>query len=100
MGTVVLIGTLDTKEREYRFMHDCLRAMGVDVLVMDVGILRDPQMQPDIAAAEVAAAAGVELRDLRFSKEGSDTRAVALDTMRKGAAVILGRRVAKGRGIA
>ncbi len=61
MGTVVLIGTLDTKEREYRFMHDCLRAMGVDVLVMDVGILRDPQMQPDIAAAEVAAAAGAEI---------------------------------------
>ena len=97
MATVVLIGTLDTKEREYRFMHDCLRAMGVDVLVMDVGILHDPQMRPDIAASEVAAAAGVDLRDLRFSKEGTDTRAVALDTMRKGAAVILGRLLAEGR---
>lgn len=97
MGTVVLIGTLDTKEREYRFMRDCLRGMGVDVLVIDVGILRDPEMRPDITAAEVAAAAGVDLRDLRFSKEGSDTRAVALDTMRKGAAVILRRLLAEGR---
>lgn len=97
MGTVVLIGTLDTKGREYRFMRDCLREVGVDVLLMDVGILRDPEIRADITAAQVAAAAGVDLQELRFSREGSDTRAVALDTMRRGAAIVLDQMLAQGR---
>ena len=37
--TAVLVGTLDTKGREYGFLVDRTREPGVDVLVLDAGIL-------------------------------------------------------------
>jgi uncharacterized protein (UPF0261 family) len=97
VGVVVLLGTLDTKGREYRYIRECLVAAGAEVVLVDVGILKDPPMNPDFSAAEVAAAAGAAIEDLRFTREGSDTRAVALETMRKGALAILRGLIAAGR---
>lgn len=85
MSTAVLIGTLDTKGREYAFVRDRLRAAGADVVVIDVGVLGLPAFEPDISAVEVAEAAGERISNLRFGREGSDTRAVALEAMRSGA---------------
>jgi uncharacterized protein (UPF0261 family) len=95
--TVVLIGTLDTKGREYAFVRDRLREAGVDVLVADVGVLREPPFEPDVSAAEVARLAGRELHSLRFAREGSDTRARALAVMGQGAAALLRRLHAERR---
>lgn len=86
---VALVGTLDTKGAEYAYVRDLLLAHGVDVVVVDVGVLGEPPFEPDVSAARVAAAAGTALTDLRFSREGSDTRAVALATMERGATVIV-----------
>ncbi len=97
MPTVVLIGTLDTKGREHLFMRDCLLAAGVDVVLVDIGVLADPPVSPDVTAAEVAAAAGASLDALRFTREGSDTRAVALAAMERGATFIVRRLHAQGR---
>ena len=97
MGVVVLIGTLDTKGREYQYMRECLFAAGAEVVLVDVGVLGDPAVRPDVSAPEVAAAAGAKLEDLRFTREGSDTRAVALDAMRKGALAIVQGLMAEGR---
>ncbi|MDQ3557956.1 MAG: Tm-1-like ATP-binding domain-containing protein [Pseudomonadota bacterium] len=97
MPTVVLIGTLDTKGREHLFMRDCLLAAGVDVVLVDIGVLADPPVSPDVTAAEVAAAAGASLDALRFTREGSDTRAVALAAMERGATSIVRRLHAQGR---
>ena len=46
---------------------------------------------------EVAEAAGTDLGALRFTREGSDTRAVALETMQRGATTIVTRLVDEGR---
>ena len=89
MPTVVLLGTLDTKGREYGFVRECLVNEGVDVVLVDVGVLGDPSLVPDVTAGEVALAAGKDLASLRFSREGSDTRSVALSTMRDGAIRII-----------
>jgi uncharacterized protein (UPF0261 family) len=89
VGVVVLVGTLDTKGREYQYMRECLVAAGAEVVLVDVGVLKDPAVMPDISAAAVAAAAGTAIHDLRFTREGSETRAVALETMQKGALTIL-----------
>jgi len=97
MGVVVLIGTLDTKGREYQYMRDCLVAAGAETILVDVGVLIDPAVKPDISAAEVVAAAGSAIEALRFTREGSDTRAVALETMRKGALAIVRDLIAAGR---
>src|SRR3954451_19382363 len=58
MPTVVLVGTLDTKGKEYAFLGDRLRERGVDVLLVDAGIVGEPLTTPDVTREEVAAAAG------------------------------------------
>lgn len=95
--SVLLVGTLDTKGREYAFVRDRLKAAGVDVVVMDVGILGEPPFEPDITASEVAGAAGVELADVRFEREGTDTRAAALAVMGRGAVALTRRLRSEGR---
>ena len=95
--TVVLVGTLDTKGPEHAFVRDRLREAGVAVTVIDVGVLGEPGFAPDVSAAEVARAAGAELTDLRFTREGSDTRAVALGTMARGATAVVRELHASGR---
>jgi len=97
MGTVVLVGTLDTKGPEYAFVRDRLREQGVEVLVVDVGVLGEPPFAPDVAAADVARAGGADIADLRFTREGSDTRAVALATMERGAVAVVSALRAEGR---
>ena len=89
MSTVVLLGTLDTKGREYKFVIDRLHDAGADSIMIDFGILTDPAIKPDIGAREVARQGGAKLEDLRFSREDSDTRAIALATMTKGLIEIL-----------
>ncbi len=56
MPTVVLIGTLDTKGHEYAFLRDRVREHGVDVLLVDVGIVGPPPVAPDVTREEVARA--------------------------------------------
>ncbi len=97
MATVVLLGTLDTKGREYAFVKARLTATGVTPLLVDFGVLGEPSIEPDISSAEVARAAGANLQNLRFGREGTDTRAVALTTMEEGLVQILGQLRAEGR---
>ncbi|MCP4329461.1 MAG: UPF0261 family protein [Alphaproteobacteria bacterium] len=97
MATVVLIGTLDTKGREYRYLQEHLLTAGVEVVLVDIGVLKDPAIEPDISAADVATAAGTTIETLRFSREGSDTRAKALATMERGATTIVKKLRDEGR---
>ncbi len=71
---VLLIGTLDTKGVESAFVRDLLREAGVDVLVLDAGVLRSPAFPPDISREQVFAAAGADLGALR--QAGDRGRAV------------------------
>lgn len=97
MSVVVLLGTMDTKGPEYDFMAECVRSAGATPYLVDVGVLGEPTMNPDTTAAEVARAAGVSLKSLRKGREGSDTRAVALETMQRGAQVVINRLLEEGR---
>src|SRR5947199_6125624 len=54
MPTIVLLGTLDTKGREYAFLRDRVREHGVDVLVVDAGVHEPVGIEPDIGRMEVA----------------------------------------------
>jgi uncharacterized protein (UPF0261 family) len=88
---------LDTKGREYAFVRDRLRELAVEVFVVDVGVLGEPPFAPDVSASEVAELGGAELDYLRFEREGSDTRAHALEVMGRGASVLLRRLREEGR---
>lgn len=63
-ATVVLVGTLDTKRVAYGCLRDCVRKHRVDVLSVDGGVLSEPLIEPDIAHAEVARAAGAVIKEL------------------------------------
>jgi uncharacterized protein (UPF0261 family) len=92
MATVVLVGTLDTKGVEYGFLRDRLREAGVDVVLVDAGVLGEPQIEPDVRREEVARAAGADHAELvRVADRGA-----AVDAMGRGAAAVLARLHAEG----
>ena len=84
---VVIIGTLDTKSEELGFARDVIEAQGVDVHVVDVGVMGDPAFEPDTSATEVAEAAGTTLEHLRDDAD----RGEAMEAMGEGAAAIADR---------
>lgn len=97
VATVVLIGTLDTKGIEYRYVKECIQETGANVFMIDTGILGEPFFKPDIYAYDVAAAAGIHISDIRFSMEESDTRTVAIEAMSKGLEIYLNRLIEEGK---
>jgi uncharacterized protein (UPF0261 family) len=90
---VVLLGTLDTKGPEYAYLAERVRDQGVDVLLVDAGIVGEPLAEPDIARQEVAAAAGADVQALAAAGD----RGAAVETMARGAAEIVQRLHAEGR---
>jgi uncharacterized protein (UPF0261 family) len=79
--TILLIGTLDTKGREYEYVRDLIRDHGHQTLVLDAGILGEPTFTPDIAAIRTAEAGGGSLAELRERRD----RGHALEIMGLGA---------------
>ncbi len=62
---VVLVGTLDTKGREFAFVRDLLHAKGLETLVVDVGSVDPPAFKPDVPREKVFEAAGTSLDAIR-----------------------------------
>jgi uncharacterized protein (UPF0261 family) len=93
VATVVLVGTLDTKGHEYEFLRERLREHGVDVVVVDCGIMGEPSTEPDVRREEVAAAIGADVHALA---EAGD-RGAAVAAMADGAAAVVTRLYGEGR---
>jgi uncharacterized protein (UPF0261 family) len=85
MATVVLVGTLDTKEEEYRWLREQLVTAGCAVTVVDAGTFSDGAGVADVGASAVAEAAGAELGALREARD----RGAAMETMAAGAARVV-----------
>src|SRR5436190_2411243 len=92
MATVVLLGTLDTKGREYDYLRDRLREHGVDVVLVDAGVF-EPQAEADVPREEVATAGDVDVAAL--AEDGD--RGAAVDAMGRGAAEVVRRLHEDGR---
>jgi uncharacterized protein (UPF0261 family) len=84
---VVIIGTLDTKAEELGFARDIIDSQGVDVHIVDTGVMSNPGFEPGTSADEVAEAADTSLEHLR---EEAD-RGEAIEAMGRGAAAITTR---------
>ena len=91
--TIALLGALDTKGAEYGFVKRCIEQRGHETLVIDVGVLAEPGIAPDITAADVARATNADLAALRAKKDRGE--AVAL--MSRGAAALLPKLYAERR---
>lgn len=75
-GPIILVGALDTKGAEFKFVRDLLQERGLETIVVDFGVLGDPPFEPDISADQVARAGGMSLRELRGSQD--KTRAMRI----------------------
>jgi uncharacterized protein (UPF0261 family) len=62
--TIVLLGRLDSKGKEYAYVKDQILRGGFDVIVVDAGTRGAPQFEPDILREEVARAAGVKIQEV------------------------------------
>ncbi|MGO9206508.1 MAG: Tm-1-like ATP-binding domain-containing protein [Candidatus Limnocylindrales bacterium] len=91
--TILVIGTLDTKGREYAYVRDLIRARGHETLVLDAGVLGEPTFTPDIPAVRTAEAGGGSLEELREKRD----RGHALEVMGLGARALALELAAAGR---
>jgi uncharacterized protein (UPF0261 family) len=92
MATVILLGTLDTKGREYAFLRERLREHGVDVTVVDAGINDPVGLEPDVARDVVARAAGADVAALAAAGD----RGAAVTAMAAGAEQVVRDLYARG----
>ena len=61
MGTIVVLGTFDTKGNEHRFLAERIRDLGHEPLLVDGGGFGVPQIEADIPRDAVAAEGGIDL---------------------------------------
>ena len=93
MATVALVGTFDTKGREYAFLRDRLVDHGVAPLLVDVGVFEPVAVEPDIPRREVAQAAGSDVGALAAAGD----RGQAVEAMARGARAVVSALFAAGR---
>lgn len=91
--TVVLIGTLDTKGQEYKYLRERLQLAGILPLLVDVGTLEPPATKPDITRHEVGRAIGVDVDELTAARD----RGQAVTAMADAAAAMVRRLHDEGR---
>jgi len=82
---IVIVGALDTKGEEFRFVRDLIRARGLETIVVDFGVLGDPPFGPEVSADEVARAGGSSIAELRAGKD----KARAMQVMAAGLARVV-----------
>lgn len=84
MQTVVVMGTLDTKGAELKYVQEIIAESGLDTLLVDTGVLGNPTIKADISREEVAKAGGQDLSQLVQRED----RGEAITVMTAGAAKI------------
>jgi uncharacterized protein (UPF0261 family) len=93
MATIVVLGALDTKGEEVRFLTGQIEERGHKVLVVDTGVLGQPAFAPDITRDEVATAGGASLPALVSEAD----RGRAVIAMSRGASAMVQRLLERGQ---
>jgi len=90
---IAVLGTLDSKGHEHRFVADVIEQRGHSVTLIDLGTGSIPQVKPDITRYDVAEAAGLDLKAL-IDKRDRGECVVAMSTA---APVLLAKLVSEGK---
>ncbi len=90
---ILLAGALDTKGVEYQFVRELLHDQGLETILIDVGVLGEPAVAPDIDHDEVARAGGSDIAALRAAGD----KTLAMRTMTTGLARVVTRLHDEGR---
>jgi uncharacterized protein (UPF0261 family) len=81
--TVTLVGSLDTKGVEFRYVRDILESSGVNTCVVDFGIMGEPRFPPTITRREVIDAGGGDFEQLSSGKHKDEAMKVVARGLRK-----------------
>ncbi|WP_222597493.1 Tm-1-like ATP-binding domain-containing protein [Edaphobacter albus] len=90
--SILVVGTLDTKGNEVRFLRDRLIVAGLTVTVVDIGVLDSPLFQADVSREEIVRAAGESIAELVAAED----RGRATAAMHRGLAAWVRERRARG----
>lgn len=82
--SIALIGTFDTKGKEFLFVKELIESLGLNVFTIHSGVF-EPQFTPDISNVEVALAAGEDMGKIAEQKD----RAYATEVLAKGMEILL-----------
>ncbi len=69
--TIVIVGTLETKGAEIKYIKDLIERRGHKTIIIDAGVSGEPLFLPDISRDEVAEAAGTDFRQVIASDDKS-----------------------------
>jgi uncharacterized protein (UPF0261 family) len=83
--SVVLVGTLDTKGDQLVYLKEQIERWGHRVVVVDMGVLGEPALQPTVDKHQVAAAVGTTIQEL-IALNGP---ALAMSKMAEGVAKVM-----------
>jgi uncharacterized protein (UPF0261 family) len=78
---IVIIGTVDTKGEQLRFLKEQIESSGHEAVLMDISMGGHPSYEAEIIPKEIAALAGKDLEEIVGSKDRSAT----VNTMTMGA---------------
>ena len=92
MKTIAIIGTFDTKGKEFQYLKERIEELGLKTLCIHTGVF-EPLFTPDVSNAEVAAAAGADIREIVARKD----RAMATDILSRGIEKLLPRLYEEGK---
>ena len=92
MKTIAIIGTFDTKGREFKYIKDLIEQQEVNTLCIHVGVF-EPMFAPDVSNREVAAAAGADIDQIAARRD----RAMATEALSKGVEKLLPRLYREGK---
>jgi uncharacterized protein (UPF0261 family) len=90
---VVIVGSLDTKGKEYAFIKELIEKQNVETLVVDFGVQGKAAFKPDIGRSKVAKAGG---GDLSYLSSG-DHKDEAMKVMATGLAVVVRKLYDQGK---
>ena len=79
MKTLAIAGTFDTKGKEFKYVQNIAKELGLHTLMIHTGVF-EPEFEPDISNKEVAGAAGYDIDEIVRKKD----RALATEALSKG----------------
>ncbi|MCR4891772.1 MAG: Tm-1-like ATP-binding domain-containing protein [Lachnospiraceae bacterium] len=92
MKTIAVIGTFDSKGPEFLYVKGLIEDLGLKAYMIHSGVF-EPAFTPDVSNAEVAAAAGYDIKEVAAKKD----RALGTEAMSKGTAAIVPKLFQEGK---
>ncbi|KOP66730.1 hypothetical protein AMS62_16920 [Bacillus sp. FJAT-18019] len=92
MKTVAIAGTFDSKGAEFSYVKSVIESLGLKTFTIHCGVF-EPMFTPDVTHVEIAAAVGVDIREIAARKD----RSAGTETLARGMEHIVPKLYAEGK---